>query len=119
MFGLGWGLSLPGIGRKTSHGVPRYRDTATPGGEQADTFILSGAEDLVPVAGAPAGRVRYRPRTEGLFARIEHVRESSGDFWEVRGAGRDGDEVRDPTTRRCARGLAGSGAGTCSGLPTH
>src|SRR5262245_56303967 len=87
VFGHGWGLSLPGVSRKTSHGLPRYRDTATPDGP-ADTFILSGAEDLVPVAGAPAGRVRYRPRTEGLFARIEHVGDASGDFWEVRG--RDG-----------------------------
>ncbi len=95
--GLGWGLNLPGISRKTSHGVPRYHDTATPGGEPADTFVLSGAEDLVPVAGAPAGRVRYRPRTEGLFARIEHVRDSSGDFWEVRG--RDGTVTRYGTRR--------------------
>src|SRR5262245_8663115 len=96
-FGLGWGLSLPGISRKTSHGVPRYRDTGTPDGESADTFILSGAEDLVPVAGASAGRVRYRPRTEGLFARIEHVRDSTGDFWEVRG--RDGMITRYGTRR--------------------
>ena len=81
-------LSLPGVSRKTSRGVPRYRDNATPDGEAADTFMLSGAEDLVPVGAAPAGRVRYRPRTEGLFARIEHVRDASGDFWEVRG--RDG-----------------------------
>ena len=77
-FGLGWGLSLPGICRKTSHGVPRYHDTATPDGEPADTFILSGAEDLVPVARAAPGRVRYRPRTEGLFARIEHVHDRRG-----------------------------------------
>src|SRR5215207_10944356 len=41
-FGLGWGLSIPGVARKTSHGVPRYDDAT-------DTFILSGAEDLVPV----------------------------------------------------------------------
>src|SRR5688572_23882577 len=26
LFGLGWALSLPGITRKTSHGIPRYRD---------------------------------------------------------------------------------------------
>ena len=41
-FGLGWTLSLPGISRKTSRGVPVYDD-------DTDTFILSGAEDLVPV----------------------------------------------------------------------
>jgi hypothetical protein len=96
-FGLGRGLSLPGISRKTSQGVPRFRDTATPEGEPADTFIVSGAEDLVPAAGAPSGRVRYRPRTEGLFARIEHVRDSSGDLWEVRG--RDGMTTRYGTRR--------------------
>src|SRR3954465_11002724 len=27
-FGLGWPLSVPGIARKTSHGVPRYRDAS-------------------------------------------------------------------------------------------
>src|SRR4051795_11455018 len=27
-FGLGWALSLPGVARKTSRGVPRYRDGA-------------------------------------------------------------------------------------------
>jgi RHS repeat-associated protein len=70
-FGLGWALSLPGVARKTSRGVPRYRDD--------DTFVLSGAEDLVPVEAGV-----YRPRTEGLFARIERL----GDHWEVRS--RDG-----------------------------
>ena len=81
-FGLGWNLSLPGISRKTSKGVPRYRDdSATP--EEQDTFILSGAEDLVPVTPVSLSRVRYRPRTEGLFAHIEHIREQGQDFWEV------------------------------------
>ena len=83
-FGLGWALTLPGVARKTSRGVPRYADTAAEGDGRPDTFILSGAEDLVPVTGAGPGRVRYRPRTEGLFARIEHVRDGTGDFWEVR-----------------------------------
>src|SRR5829696_5196778 len=27
-FGLGWSLSVPGINRKTSKGVPQYRDLA-------------------------------------------------------------------------------------------
>jgi hypothetical protein len=57
-FGLGWALSLPGISRRTSRRLPRYRDTATPDGEPADTFILSGAEDLVP---ALTPRVRPDP----------------------------------------------------------
>ena len=84
-FGFGWQLSLPAITRKTEKGLPRYVDAA-----DSDVFILSGAEDLVPLlvergggdwqAAKPQMRVvddktylvrRYRPRTEGLFARIE------------------------------------------------
>src|SRR5262245_13188701 len=79
-FGLGWGLSVPSIRRKTARGVPRYRDA-----EQSDTFVLSGAEDLVPVLRQSSGGTwgpetfdetldattfsvqRYRPRIEGLF----------------------------------------------------
>src|SRR6266516_6028280 len=45
-FGLGWSLSIPGVSRKTSHGVPRYQDSA-PHLDEHDTFILSGTEDLV------------------------------------------------------------------------
>jgi RHS repeat-associated protein len=84
-FGFGWNLSLPAITRKTDRGLPQYRDA-----EESDIFILSGAEDLVPVLARNAQnewereclplrtvnghtyRVRrYRPRIEGLFARIE------------------------------------------------
>ena len=43
VFGLGWSLSLPSISRKTEKGLPRYWDL-----QNSDTFILSGAEDLVP-----------------------------------------------------------------------
>ncbi len=75
-FGLGWALCLPGVSRKTSRGVPSYID--------GDTFLLSGSEDLIPLSGTDTSRVRYRPRTEGEFARIEHVREGATDFWEVR-----------------------------------
>jgi Salmonella virulence plasmid 65kDa B protein len=67
-FGLGWQLSLPGVSRKTSQGVPRYADAAGLGADRADVYIVSGAEDLVPVAGSYPGRVRYRPRTEGASA---------------------------------------------------
>ncbi len=102
-FGFGWSLSLPSITRKTEKGLPQYLDV-----QESDVFILSGAEDLVPVyrqdpdgswvAAHPGyqrdsdgfwvrdsdGRLvvyederegyrirRYRPRIEGLFARIE------------------------------------------------
>ncbi|MEU5402911.1 SpvB/TcaC N-terminal domain-containing protein [Streptomyces sp. NPDC005963] len=74
-FGYGWQLSLPAITRKTDKGLPRYGD------DPEDVFLISGSEDLVPEPG-PCRRVRtdgghtfavrrYRPRTEGLFARIE------------------------------------------------
>jgi RHS repeat-associated protein len=75
-FGLGWSLGLPQITRKTDKGLPRYDDRE---GEESDVFVLSGAEDLVPVENLPNRTVngatyairRYRPRIEGLFARIE------------------------------------------------
>lgn len=82
-FGFGWNLSLPSITRKTDNGLPRYLDWSDSPSDQ-DIFLLSGAEDLVPVLrSGPSGleiqeqtiggyRVRqYRPRIEGLFARIE------------------------------------------------
>jgi hypothetical protein len=81
-FGLGWSLSIPGITRQTAKGVPRYRDYDREL-EKRDTFILSGAEDLVPVPGGPDGIHRYRPRTEGLFARIDHVVAGRNNHWRV------------------------------------
>src|SRR5215203_535374 len=42
--GFGWSLSLPSITRKTDKGLPKHQDA-----EESDVFILSGAEDLVPV----------------------------------------------------------------------
>ena len=75
-FGFGWGLSAPAITRKTDQGLPRYLD-----GEESDVFLLSGAEDLVPELDEDGVRVvrevdgyrvhPYRPRIEGLSARIE------------------------------------------------
>jgi RHS repeat-associated protein len=92
-FGLGWQLSIPRITRKTEKGLPKYDDS--------DIFVMSGAEDLVPclkeiddpdnpgkkkwVPENPIPRgeytvARYRPRTEGLFARVEKwVRNDDGD----------------------------------------
>jgi hypothetical protein len=45
-FGFGWSLSKPSITRKTDKGLSKYHDTA-----ESDVFILSSAEDLVPVLG--------------------------------------------------------------------
>ena len=83
-FGFGWGLSVPSISRKTDKGLPRYADGT-------DTFLISGAEDLVPILDANDSIVdddtfapgyvirRYRPRIEGLFARIERWTRSDSD----------------------------------------
>ncbi len=42
LFGIGWNLSPPSISRKTEKKLPEYNDQA-----DSDTFIFSGAEDLV------------------------------------------------------------------------
>lgn len=83
-FGFGWSLSTPSITRKTDKGLPRYEDGRGETAQDSDVFVLSGAEDLVPVLRESTGdpRIhdelldgfhvrRYRPRIEGLFARIE------------------------------------------------
>src|SRR5947209_6714838 len=95
-FGFGWHLSLASITRKTDKGLPRYHDA-----EESDTFILSGSEDLVPLLaqennlwqpgtslrtlddGTPYLIQMYRPRVEGLFARIERWtnRQTGEIFW--------------------------------------
>jgi len=72
-YGFGWRHPLPAITRTTEKHLPLYDDS--------DVFILSGSEDLVPLlTQAPAPRSafgnryfirQYRPRVEGLFARIE------------------------------------------------
>lgn len=108
-FGYGWSLSLPSITRKTDKGLPQYLDGHAHQND-SDTFILSGAEDLVPeyqkdhhgqwlmmegkhVVDIMPPRVvdgvsyiirRYRPRIEGLFAQIErwtNVDDSSDMHW--------------------------------------
>ncbi|WP_053082745.1 SpvB/TcaC N-terminal domain-containing protein [Bacillus cereus] len=90
IFGLGWTLSLPSIKRKTDKELPQYLDDV-----DSDTFLFSEAEDLVPEfkkkadgsfskdrdgnyiikeKDSPDGlfKIRfYKPRIEGLFARIE------------------------------------------------
>jgi hypothetical protein len=69
------------VARDTSKQIPTYDD-------EHDIFLLSGAEQLVPVGSPSQGAVRYRPRTEGLFARITHFKAITDDYWEVRS--RDG-----------------------------
>jgi len=88
IFGLGWNLGLSSIKRKTDKCLPQYDD-------EADTFLFSDAEDFVPELkkdldgsfirladgsyvinerDSDDGLFRiisYKPRIEGLFARIE------------------------------------------------
>lgn len=92
IFGLGWNLGMPSIKRKTDKGLPQYLDVI-----DSDTFLFSEAEDLVPEFKKDANgdfllnngnyiinekdypdtpniiyKIRYyKPRIEGLFARIE------------------------------------------------
>jgi hypothetical protein len=53
-FGFGWSLGRPATTRKTDKGLPRYTD-------ETDTFLLSGAEDLVPVLDAAGAIDDDRP----------------------------------------------------------
>ncbi|MBP5973613.1 toxin [Brasilonema sp. CT11] len=97
-FGFGWMLSVPSVTRKTEkEGLPRYWDA-----KESDVFILSEAEDLVPsliqdgsnwnrevqdvtLDGKPYTVQRYRPRIEGLFARIERWQnkaDAADTFWK-------------------------------------
>lgn len=104
-FGLGQNLGVPSIERKTQKGLPQYKDA-----DDSDIFLLSGAEDLVPklkeddlknydvrpvnvpddilsqhLSSYPeTGNYfikQYRPRIEGLFARIERwEHQDTGDI---------------------------------------
>jgi hypothetical protein len=97
-FGFGWHVALPSITRKTDKGLPRYCD-----GDNSDVFILSGAEDLVPILDAAGKRVitprtlngtaykiwSYRSRIEGLFARIERWVDTNTGMSQWRSISRD------------------------------
>ena len=92
VFGLGWQIASPSISRKTDKGLPRYLDE-----ENSDVFLISGAEDLVPVLENSSARKEeirlwgknyvvsvFRPRIEGLFAHIEYwveIANKNNAFW--------------------------------------
>lgn len=101
IFGLGWNIGLSSIKRKTDKKLPQYLDTI-----DSDIFLFSEAEDLVPEFKKEANGsfskdangdyvikennspdnlyvIRYyKPRIEGLFARIE--RWTKKDFSEIK-----------------------------------
>ncbi|MEJ7828070.1 MAG: SpvB/TcaC N-terminal domain-containing protein [Segetibacter sp.] len=96
IFGMGWSIGLSSIKRKTEKELPQYVDAI-----DSDTYVLSEAEDLVPefkidaagnfLVDADGNYLlhefnsfdgfflvrKYKPRTEGLFARIERWTEKS------------------------------------------
>jgi RHS repeat-associated protein len=104
IFGLGWMLSFSSVKRKTGKGIPQYLDD-----NESDTFVFSEADDLVPEfekneddtfkldlkgeykiikKDSPDGLfdIRYyRPRIEGLFARIERWRSKASNEikWKI------------------------------------
>lgn len=85
--GLGWTLDVPAITRRTDKGLPRYDDA-----NESDIFVLTGADDLVPETDAEGRRISrrrvvhgtaytvypYRPRIEGMYARIERWTDRGG-----------------------------------------
>jgi RHS repeat-associated protein len=92
-FGIGWNVGTAAITRKTELGLPLYAD-----GEESDVFLISDAEDLVPVLTETSpgtftratrtqtldGKTyrvdRYRPRTDALHALIERwTNEADGE----------------------------------------
>lgn len=112
-FGLGWHLSLPSIARQTSQGIPAYNDD--------DLFIEPDGTVLLPDRDPENGAlitsrkpynedkqlsahtvVRYRPRVERAFDRIEHwAADDSVGFWRVWSA--DGTQHvygKSPSARR-------------------
>ena len=98
LMGIGWDLNLPSIQRNTNKKIPRYRDAnqVDQVGDE-DSFLLSGAGELVPYLDYSLGQwtVRqrtegdviirqYRPRQEGDFARIERLYQpATGYYWKV------------------------------------
>ncbi len=90
-FGIGFQVSIPNISRKTAHQLPQYQGT--------DTFLISNADDLVPLLnesmeptietvsleGTDYTVKYYCPRTEGQFASIQQwsIPGTNTIFWKV------------------------------------
>lgn len=106
-FGLGWGIPVPNITRKTDKGIPLYIDDDN---DESDVFVFSGFEDLVPRSKkGSSGLVvldgdgkptvdetvqdgycvrQYLPRIEGGFSRIERWTKTQSSnvnevYWRV------------------------------------
>ena len=90
LFGMGFNLSIPSVSRRTEKRLPDY--------SEADEFVLSDAEYLVPALKQSGNQWkidefsrdkytvrRFRTRTEGRFLRIERFIETATGktHWEV------------------------------------
>ena len=110
VFGIGWGLSLPSVARRTSKGVPAYNDDDEIVGPSGVVWLPEHGISPTQVdryngldLGTTYTVTRYLPRIEASFDRIEYW-SSEGDkpgFWLVHGA--DGSLHvfgKDPQSRR-------------------
>lgn len=114
VFGIGWGLSLHSVARRTSKGVPAFTEDDEIVGPTGVIWLPERDSQDVTVStridhyndldlGTAYTVTRYFPRTESRFDRIEHW-SSQGDeagFWLVHGA--DGSLHlfgKDPASRR-------------------
>ena len=93
IFGMGWNIAIPSIVRKTQKGLPKYQDN-----EESDIFLMAGAEDLIPALKEENGQwinitrtegnykiKQYRPRIEGIFAKIQKLTDTTTGIahWQV------------------------------------
>lgn len=95
-FGFGWGGMETAITRRTATGVPAYSDKDVIVGPQGQPWMPERNSDTGALIsrsvsaynGLPVGPyavVRYWPRVEGAFARIEHWSDSAdpAGFWLI------------------------------------
>ncbi|WPN46204.1 SpvB/TcaC N-terminal domain-containing protein [Pseudomonas sp. P8_241] len=93
MFGIGWHLTVNAITLRTSKGVPLYDGKDLPVGPDGEVWMpeLDGKGEIIEraetVAGISYQVVRYQPRIEGDFVRIERWFTDSdrAGFWLIHG----------------------------------
>ena len=75
ILGLGWGIDVPFIQRKTEKKLPEYKDAI-----ESDTFIFSGAEDLVPelIRDDLGNWVKHTAVDNSTTIKISEARDNSG-----------------------------------------
>ncbi|MCL6703967.1 SpvB/TcaC N-terminal domain-containing protein [Pseudomonas sp. T1.Ur] len=99
VFGIGWGLSLPSVARRTSKGVPAYTEDDEIVGPSGVVWLperdLQDVIHSTPIGhyndlhlGTTYTVTRYFPRIESSFDRIEHWSspDDTAGFWLIHGA---------------------------------